>query len=105
MKTWYGIPSFVHHVRGLSCLRLFAGLPCLRWILLHEQCIISFETTITLLPNLYKETSIEIVLIRIVHMGPWTHNVDDGLETRKTVYETMYTLVRLLISSNACWSS
>lgn len=27
-------------------------------------------------------------------MGPWTHKVDDGLETRKTAYETMYTLVR-----------
>lgn len=26
-------------------------------------------------------------------MGPWTHKVDDGLEARKTAYETMYTLV------------
>jgi cullin-associated NEDD8-dissociated protein 1 len=26
-------------------------------------------------------------------MGPWTHQVDDGLEARKTAYETMYTLV------------
>ena len=28
-------------------------------------------------------------------MGPWTHKVDDGLETRKTAYETLYTLVRV----------
>jgi cullin-associated NEDD8-dissociated protein 1 len=32
-------------------------------------------------------------LIRIVEMGPWKHRVDDGLEARKTAYETMYTLV------------
>ena len=32
-------------------------------------------------------------LIRTVQMGPWTHKVDDGLETRKTAYETLYTLV------------
>jgi len=32
-------------------------------------------------------------LVRIVEMGPWKHRVDDGLEARKTAYETMYTLV------------
>lgn len=47
----------------------------------------------TLLPDLYKETNINPALIRTVQMGPWTHKVDDGLETRKTAYETMYTLV------------
>ncbi|KAF7784838.1 hypothetical protein Agabi119p4_1003 [Agaricus bisporus var. burnettii] len=47
----------------------------------------------TLLPDLYKETTINPALIRTVQMGPWTHKVDDGLETRKTAYETMYTLL------------
>ena len=46
-----------------------------------------------LLPNLYKETVINPDLIRTVQMGPWTQKFDDGLETRKTAYETMYTLV------------
>lgn len=46
-----------------------------------------------LLPNLYKETVIKPELIRTVQMGPWTHKVDDGLDTRKTAFETMYTLV------------
>ncbi|KAJ3873718.1 armadillo-type protein [Lentinula edodes] len=46
-----------------------------------------------LLPNLYKETVINKDLIRTVQMGPWTHKVDDGLEARKTAYETMYTLL------------
>jgi cullin-associated NEDD8-dissociated protein 1 len=49
---------------------------------------------VALLPNLYKETVVDHSLIRTVQMGPWTHKVDDGLETRKTAYETMYTLVR-----------
>ncbi|KAF8168473.1 armadillo-type protein [Crassisporium funariophilum] len=48
---------------------------------------------VALLPNLYKETFVDPNLIRTVQMGPWTHKVDDGLETRKTAYETMYTLL------------
>ncbi|PPQ69227.1 hypothetical protein CVT25_006944 [Psilocybe cyanescens] len=48
---------------------------------------------VSLLPNLYKETVIDPTLIRTVQMGPWTHKVDDGLDTRKTAYETMYTLL------------
>jgi hypothetical protein len=36
-------------------------------------------------------------LIRTVQMGPWQHKVDDGLEARKTAYETLYTLVRLVV--------
>ncbi|KZV81117.1 TIP120-domain-containing protein [Exidia glandulosa HHB12029] len=47
----------------------------------------------TLLPRLYKETAIKPELIRVVQMGPWQHKVDDGLEARKTAYETMYTLL------------
>ncbi|KIY47176.1 TIP120-domain-containing protein [Fistulina hepatica ATCC 64428] len=46
-----------------------------------------------LLPALYAETVIKEELIRTVQMGPWTHKVDDGLEARKTAYETMYTLL------------
>lgn len=45
-------------------------------------------------PSLYAETYTKPELIRTVQMGPWTHKVDDGLEARKTAYETMYTLVR-----------
>jgi hypothetical protein len=36
-------------------------------------------------------------LVRTVQMGPWQHKVDDGLEARKTAYETLYTLVYLSI--------
>ena len=49
-----------------------------------------------LLPLLYAETVMKQELVRIVEMGPWKHRVDDGLEARKTAYETMYTLVSIL---------
>lgn len=48
----------------------------------------------SLIESLYKETVIKPELIRTVQMGPWTHKVDDGLDARKSAYETMYTLVR-----------
>ena len=54
---------------------------------------------VSLLPNLYKETVLNTNLVRTVQMGPWTHTVDDGLEARKTAYETMYTLVRTTCAS------
>ncbi|KAG9023812.1 hypothetical protein FRB95_012465 [Tulasnella sp. JGI-2019a] len=46
-----------------------------------------------LMPLLYQETSQKPELIRIVVMGPWKHRVDDGLEARKTAFETMYTIL------------
>jgi cullin-associated NEDD8-dissociated protein 1 len=46
-----------------------------------------------LLPTLYQETVVKPELIRTVQMGPQTHKVDDGLEARNTVYETLYALV------------
>ncbi|KAI0075919.1 ARM repeat-containing protein [Panus rudis PR-1116 ss-1] len=52
----------------------------------------------TILPILYKETVINPDLIRTVQMGPWTHKVDDGLEARKTAYETLYTLLDTSLS-------
>ncbi|KAG6910631.1 hypothetical protein DXG01_009140 [Tephrocybe rancida] len=51
------------------------------------------EHLTSLLPSLYKETIVNPELIRTVQMGPWMHKVDDGLDTRKTAYETMYTLL------------
>lgn len=52
----------------------------------------------TILPILYAETVIRPELIRTVQMGPWTHKVDDGLEARKTAYETLYTLLDTCLS-------
>lgn len=46
-----------------------------------------------LLPMAMKETVIKPELIREVSMGPFKHKIDDGLEIRKSAYETLYALL------------
>lgn len=46
-----------------------------------------------ILPSLYEETLVKPELIREVEMGPFKHQVDDGLDTRKAAFECMYTLL------------
>ncbi|KAF2439257.1 TIP120-domain-containing protein [Karstenula rhodostoma CBS 690.94] len=46
-----------------------------------------------LLPLTMNETVIKPELIREVQMGPFKHKVDDGLEIRKSAYETLYALL------------
>ncbi|KAJ5239116.1 hypothetical protein N7468_003735 [Penicillium chermesinum] len=43
-----------------------------------------------LLPAVFGDTHIKPELIREVQMGPFKHKVDDGLELRKSAYETLY---------------
>ena len=47
----------------------------------------------TLIPLAIKETIIRPELVREVQMGPFKHKVDDGLELRKSAYETLYGLM------------
>ena len=47
----------------------------------------------TLLPLVMTETVPRPELIREVTMGPFKHKVDDGLELRKSAYETLYALM------------
>ncbi|EON69471.1 hypothetical protein W97_08731 [Coniosporium apollinis CBS 100218] len=46
-----------------------------------------------LLPSIMEETKIKPQLVREVQMGPFKHKVDDGLELRKSAYETLYALL------------
>ena len=52
--------------------------------------LFSFRET---LPQLYNETQKRKELIREVEMGPFKHEVDDGLDLRKAAFECMYTLL------------
>nr|POF13630.1 cullin-associated nedd8-dissociated protein 1, c-terminal part [Quercus suber] len=45
------------------------------------------------LPYAMAATAIRPELIREVQMGPFKHKVDDGLELRKSAYETLYALL------------
>ncbi|KAI1391561.1 TIP120-domain-containing protein [Hypoxylon trugodes] len=51
-----------------------------------------------LLPFVITESVIKPELIREVQMGPFKHLVDDGLEVRKSAYETLYALMETAFS-------
>ncbi|GAM88930.1 hypothetical protein ANO11243_069640 [Dothideomycetidae sp. 11243] len=52
-----------------------------------------------LLPFTMRETIIRPELVREVSMGPFKHKVDDGLELRKSAYETLYALMDTAFSA------
>jgi len=60
---------------------------------LHNKPEIILPALDQLLPLTMKETEIKPELIREVQMGPFKHKVDDGLEIRKSAYETLYALL------------
>ncbi|KAI2623095.1 TIP120-domain-containing protein [Hypoxylon sp. NC1633] len=51
-----------------------------------------------LIPYVMTESVIKPELIREVQMGPFKHLVDDGLEVRKSAYETLYALMETAFS-------
>ncbi|KAI0517607.1 armadillo-type protein [Xylaria bambusicola] len=51
-----------------------------------------------LIPFVMTESIIKKELIREVQMGPFKHTVDDGLEARKSAYETLYSLMETSFS-------
>jgi cullin-associated NEDD8-dissociated protein 1 len=59
----------------------------------HTKAKIFVSTIRDVLPLVYQETVIKPELIREVMMGPFKHKVDDGLELRKSAYDTLYTMV------------
>lgn len=60
---------------------------------MHNKPEIILPAMDQLLPLAMKETYQKPELIRVVQMGPFKHNVDDGLELRKSAYETLYALL------------
>ncbi|KAK6214542.1 Ras GTPase tem1 [Pestalotiopsis sp. IQ-011] len=51
-----------------------------------------------LMPFVMGESVVKPELIREVQMGPFKHQVDDGLEVRKSAYETLYALMETAFS-------
>ncbi|KAL7625766.1 hypothetical protein AAE478_004989 [Parahypoxylon ruwenzoriense] len=51
-----------------------------------------------LMPYIMTESVVKPELIREVQMGPFKHLVDDGLEVRKSAYETLYALMETAFS-------
>ncbi|KKK12407.1 hypothetical protein ARAM_002339 [Aspergillus rambellii] len=57
---------------------------------MHNKMDIILPHLNELLPAVLGDTQIKPELIREVQMGPFKHKVDDGLELRKSAYETLY---------------
>ncbi|KAF2734509.1 TIP120-domain-containing protein [Polyplosphaeria fusca] len=60
---------------------------------MHNKPDVILPALDQLLPIAMKETIIKPELVREVQMGPFKHKVDDGLEIRKSAYETLYALI------------
>jgi cullin-associated NEDD8-dissociated protein 1 len=60
---------------------------------MHNKPDIIIPALDQLLPIAMSETHVKPELIREVQMGPFKHKVDDGLELRKSAYETLYALI------------
>jgi cullin-associated NEDD8-dissociated protein 1 len=52
-----------------------------------------------LLPLLYAELEPRKELMRVVVMGPFKHTIDDGLETRRSAYEALYSVLENLFAA------
>ncbi|KAF3930696.1 hypothetical protein ABW19_dt0208445 [Dactylella cylindrospora] len=59
----------------------------------HNKAKLVKANLSSLLPLVYQETVVKPELIREVQMGPFKHKVDDGLELRKSAYDTLYALI------------
>ncbi|GLB17184.1 hypothetical protein AtubIFM61612_007046 [Aspergillus tubingensis] len=57
---------------------------------IHNKMEILLPHLNELLPAVFGDTKVKPELIREVQMGPFKHRVDDGLELRKSAYETLY---------------
>ncbi|KAF2126485.1 TIP120-domain-containing protein [Dothidotthia symphoricarpi CBS 119687] len=65
---------------------------------MHNKPDIILPALDQLLPLAMRETVIKPELVREVQMGPFKHKVDDGLEIRKSAYETLYALLETAFS-------
>jgi cullin-associated NEDD8-dissociated protein 1 len=65
---------------------------------MHNKPDIILPALDKLLPLAMMETEIKDELVREVLMGPFKHKVDDGLELRKSAYETLYALLETAFS-------
>lgn len=60
---------------------------------LHNKPELVLPQLPDLLPYAMQATVVRPELVREVQMGPFKHKIDDGLEIRKSAYETLYALL------------
>lgn len=59
----------------------------------HNKANLVKTHLVNILPMVYKETEIRKDLIRVVEVGPFKQNFDDGLDARKSAFEACLTLL------------
>jgi cullin-associated NEDD8-dissociated protein 1 len=59
----------------------------------HGKPALVLDRLPSLMPLLFEQTKIDTSLIRTVDLGPFKHQVDDGLELRKASYECIDVLL------------
>ncbi|PGH03403.1 hypothetical protein AJ79_07369 [Helicocarpus griseus UAMH5409] len=57
---------------------------------IHNKASLIIPHMNKILPAVINDTRVNPALVREVQMGPFRHKVDDGLEVRKSAYETLY---------------
>ena len=62
----------------------------------HSKPFLIQHQLVHLLPLLYRELEPRKELMRTVVMGPFKHTIDDGLETRRSAYEALYSVLENL---------
>jgi cullin-associated NEDD8-dissociated protein 1 len=67
---------------------------------LHNKPELVLPQLQDLLPYAMQATVVRPELVREVQMGPFKHKVDDGLDMRKSAYETLYALLDTPASRN-----
>jgi len=65
----------------------------------HNKPALVRELLPTVLPAVYKQTEKNMALVRVVEMGPFKQNFDDGLDARKSAFECMHTVLENLRGS------
>ncbi|KAM5444253.1 hypothetical protein MferCBS31731_000770 [Microsporum ferrugineum] len=66
---------------------------------IHNKTALVLPHLPQLLPAVMGDTNLKPELVREVQMGPFKHKVDDGLELRKSAYETLYTCLDVAFST------
>jgi len=59
----------------------------------HNKPELLGDTLDKILPNLYAECVFDPALVRVIHLGPFTHKIDDGLDLRKSSFECLDTIL------------
>ena len=70
-----------------------AGLQLLSAVAHAKPGLLAGGLLAPIVPALFEQTKVNKALIRIVDLGPFKHQIDDGLELRKAAYECLDVLL------------